>query len=206
MSGLLTAVFSYSAWLNFLHAWYCLWLTLAIFVFILKIQARWFWIGTKWSRTHHRTAIVFAPASSVSQHPEPFFLLASDLLPKLDLLLWRRLSLIASILVLQTFCSFPQSKETDAWLLFPFFLSSLLFLPLPGPDNLAVLFPCFSTALLQPCLLRQGNEEAHQAALGMHSFQLIVCSWIVLLRKLFLRWTVCPFTAGFKNTFGCFKH
>lgn len=112
---------------------------------------------------------------------------------------------LKSIHALQTFCFFLQFEETDAWLVFVLFLSSLPFLPSQSLTILLSYFPV-SVQLLQPCLIRQGNEEAHKAALRMHSFQLIACSWIVLLREFFPRWTLCPFTASFKNTFGCFKH
>lgn len=74
----------------------CLMTTFAICIFILKIQVRWcFCIGTWWSRAYCYAAMVSAPAWSISGHPERFFLLLSDLLPKLDLLPWRRLSLKA---------------------------------------------------------------------------------------------------------------
>lgn len=78
--------------------------------------------------------------------------------------------------------------------------------PFPVRDILAVLFPSFTMSLLPPCLIRRGNEEARQAALEMHSFQLIVCAWIVLLGRFFQDGLRVPSQLVLKNTFGCLKH
>lgn len=105
--------------------------------------------------------------------------------------------------VLHTFCSFPQFEETGAWLFFFFyFFIFISFCPVPVPDSLGCFIPA-SVQLSYSLASSARVMKRHTRLLSGCSFQLIVCSWIVLLRELFLRWTMCPFAAGSKNTFGC---
>lgn len=70
--------------------------------------------------------------------------------------------------VLQTFCSFPQFEEIGTCLGFfhfplpPFFLFSC-----PSPWQSWLFYSYFNTALILPCLISQGNEEAHHTTLRM---------------------------------------
>lgn len=67
---------------------------------------------------------------------------------------------------LHTFCSFPQFEETGAWLFFSF-SSPFFFFSCPSPWQSGLFYSRFSTALIFPCLISQGNEEAQQTTLRM---------------------------------------
>lgn len=112
--------------------------------------------------------------------------------------------------VIQTFCSFPQFEETGAWLVFflfvfGWFFFSPFFSPVLVPDSLGWSIPV-SVQLSYSLASSVKTMKRHTRLLSGCSFQLIVSSWIVLLRELFPRWTVCPFVASFRNTFGCEKY
>lgn len=97
-----------------------------------------------------------------------FFLLPSDLLLKLELLLWRLLSLKAD-LYFRLFALFHSSRKLmPDWFFFFFSFSSPFFLfSCPSPWQSWLFYSCFSTALILPCLISQGNEEVHHTTLRM---------------------------------------
>lgn len=96
-------------------------------------------------------------------------------------------------------------KLVPDWVFFVFFFHFLLlpsFCSVPVPDSLGCFIP--TSAQLSYSLASSARVmKRYTRLLSGCIFQLIVCSWIVLLRELFPRRTICPFAAGFKNTFGC---
>lgn len=147
------------------------------------------------------TAMVSAPTWAVCFSTSwTFFLLPSDLFLKLELLLWKYLSL--QQICTSDFLLF--STVWGNWCLTVFFIFLSSFSPVPVPDSLGCFIPT-SVQLSYSLASSARVMKKHTRLLSGCSFQLIVCSWIVLLRELLPRWTICPFVAGFKNTFGCWS-
>lgn len=160
-----------------------------------------FWIETWWRRAHSAIQQWFLHQhglflSILNVFPPTKWLVAGTGAAALKTLVFKSRS------VLQTFCSFPQFEETGAWLIFLNFPLFSSFCLVPVPDSLGCFIPV-SVQLSYSLASSARVMKRHTRLLSGCSFQLIVCSWIVLLRKLFPRWTVCPFVASFKNTFGC---
>lgn len=154
-----------------------------------------FWIGT--------TALVSAAAWSLFQYPEPIFLLPSHLLPKLDVLLWRHLHLKAymcfSFSVL--FLSLRELKPDCSFL-------SLSSFPILPSQPLTILLSCSSVSVqlsYSPALSGKVMKR-HIRLLSGCTGSSKLCALELSSQEFFPRWNICPFTAGFKNTFGCFKH
>lgn len=123
-------------------------------------------IETWWRRAYCAVQQWFLHQHGLFLTSWTFFLLPSDLFLKLELLLWKLV--FNSRFVLHTFCSFPQFEETGAWLFFfLFFFHFHLLLSCPSPWQSWLFYSCFSTALIFPCLISQGNEEAYQTTLRM---------------------------------------
>lgn len=96
-----------------------------------------------------------------------FFLLPSDLLLKLELLLWRLLSLKAD-LYFRLFALFHSSRKlAPVWVFFHFPLPPFFLFSCPSPWQSWLFYSYFNTALILPCLISQGNEEAHHTTLRM---------------------------------------
>lgn len=146
MSGLLITVFSYTVWLTSCmpDTTYSLLLLSAFLYWEYKLDDVLNWNLMKQSIPLHSNGFctgMVCPSISWAFFPPTEWLVARVGPAALKTLVLKRIP------VLQTFCPFPEFEETDAWLFFPFPLLPSLS-PLPVPDNLAVLFPCFSTALL----------------------------------------------------------
>lgn len=160
-----------------------------------------FWIETWWRRAYCAVQQWFLHQYGlfVSQHPEHFSFC--------QVTCFWSWSCCFKNLSLQQICTSDFllfSTVWGNWCLTVFFIFLSSFSPVPVPDSLGCFIPT-SVQLSYSLASSARVMEKHTRLLSGCSFQLIVCSWIVLLRELLPRWTICPFVAGFKNTFGCWS-